>query len=740
MLGGKRHIVPLASDTFATLLPAALSVPLALVFGLAIPLVVLGIQADPSAYVIGIIGLGLLTSLDIRKGFQRALEGFGVTLLASFYVIDHSLVGQSLLPLSSGEWSFLLVSLPPSLGVLLAGILFSNPSKYKIIKSYLVGSIGLAIGIGLGVMLKADVEPSADSAVFTLLYYVGLSIPANIVQMALFYLLDRSWKTKHFSLTMMPTAFFTYNLLNFLGYSITGNPIQLYSFFSSLAFLPALALAGAGSRTLAGKIVGPATNVGPPTIALTGNSVVQQGKEQSIKIITESRGRSKNMAAIAATVTRPGGKKESLRISKVSEGEYKAVYKPGTSGSYTVHVTATSKEHQAADKSFSFTAQAPPAQHSPPPRPPPAPQSRPPASPVLPPQGRAPPAPSPPPPQANVPSARLNLSLSNWDPRVWVDQEVHGYKIKEYLATGLTGYVLRASFEHGGNEMAIKIPILKPGTGTTALDETMSEATRLLELSEQSKYVVQLRGILVDRLNVQEIVKGDASLYLRSPPAIVMELMKGGAAKKLIEDPSYDSLYYSEKWGGIVMLVGYMIAMALDTIHNAGFVHLDVKPQNILFNVRPPPTGRDVKDQMRNGSLVPKLADLGSAVRIGGKTNQFTSEYAPGEQVLGETAAPQMDVYALGATMYNMLTKTPVNSKKLIDTMNSLTQNPGSGRATNDLKSVWNSFTPDLTRIAKFSSATPLMKKMLAKDPRDRPAAGSVANSLRNLGDMTISP
>jgi len=134
--------------------------------------------------------------------------------------------------------------------------------------------------------------------------------------------------------------------------------------------------------------------------------------------------------------------------------------------------------------------------------------------------------------------------------------------------------------------MAIKIPILKTGTGAAALEETMSEATRLLELSAQSKYVVQLRGILVDRLNIQEIVKGDTQLYLRSPPAIVMELMKGGAAKGLLEDPAYDSLYYSEKWGGIVMLIGSMIATGLETIHNAGFVHLDIKPQNLflIFN------------------------------------------------------------------------------------------------------------------------------------------------------------
>src|SRR5437016_14322928 len=98
--------------------------------------------------------------------------------------------------------------------------------------------------------------------------------------------------------------------------------------------------------------------------------------------------------------------------------------------------------------------------------------------------------------------------------------------------------------------MALKIPILKttsrvrgvnePTTGTTTLNETMSEATRLLELSGQSKYLVQIRGVLVDRLNVQEIVKGNNALYYRSPPAIVMAFMNVGSANKRNEDTAYE--------------------------------------------------------------------------------------------------------------------------------------------------------------------------------------------------------
>jgi len=699
-----------------------LSVPIAFLFGL-------GIQGDPSAYIIGLVSLGVLTSLDLRGGIPRVGVGFVVSFLASLYVIGHSVAGQGLSPLSFGDLSLLLVALPPSIAVLVAGLFFSRATPYKMIKANVVASVALAVGLGLGSALKAGSALSVDS--LTILFFITLGVAANIAQMVLFHFLDKVWRTKNLSMSMMPTAFFTFNLLAVLGFVASRDLNQLYPFVSSLGFLPALALVGAGSTNLAQRISsGPSLG---PTITITGAPIVRQGKEQTIKIATQFSGHAKKMARIVATITRPGGKTESLKVSQVSFGEYSAHYRPGGSGNYAVHVTATSKEHQTANESFSFDVQSP--QSSPPPaasHPPP--QIRPP-----------PPAPvmtSPVqlPPRPQIPFVKGTLPrLDNWDPRVWVGQEVHSYKITEHLATGLTGYVFRASFGQAGTEMAIKIPILRTGTGAAALEETMSEATRLLELSEQSKYVVQLRGILVDRLNIQEIVKGDTQLYLRSPPAIVMELMKGGAAKGLLEDPSYDSLYYSEKWGGIVMLIGYMIATGLETIHNAGFVHLDIKPQNILFNLKPPSTGQEMRNQMKSGTLVPKLADLGSAVRIGGKVGQFTSEYAPGEQVLGDSTASSMDIYALGATLYNMLTKTPVNSKKLIELMNTMTSNPGSGRTASDLRSTWNSFNPDFDRISKLAPSVLVLKKMLDKDPRHRPSAGSAAALLRDLGEKTLS-
>ncbi len=724
----KAHGPVLTRNSLGPILTIVLTIPIAYLFSL-------GLQGDPSAYLIGLVSLGVLTSLDLRSGMFRAGLGFTVSLLASLYVIGHSIAGQSFWPLSFSDFSLLLASLPPAIGVLFAGFLFSRNTPYKMIKANVVASIALAVGLGLGSALKAGSPLSVDS--LTIAFFIALGVPANIAQIVFFQYLDKFWKNRNLSMSMMPTAFFTFNLLAILGFVATQNLSQLYPFFTSLRFLPAIALIGPGSNEIAQRFAS-APNAGP-TITITGAPILRQGKEQTIKILTKFGGQALKMAKIVATIKRPGGKIESLKVSHVATGEYNARYRPGSSGPYSVQVTATSKERQTANESFTFDVQTnqpnlpAPVLHQPSPisHPPPA-QPHPLPQPAI--QHSSPP---PPPKPPTVFKGNLG-KLDNWDPRVWVGQEVHSYRIVEHLATGLTGYVFRASFGQAGTEMAIKIPILKPGTGSAALEETMNEATRLLELSAQSKYVVQLRGILVDRLNIQEIMKGDTQLYLRSPPAIVMELMKGGAAKGLVEDPLYDSLFYSEKWGGIVMLIGSMIATGLETIHNAGFVHLDVKPQNILFNLKPPFTGQEMRDQMRSGTLVPKLADLGSVVRIGGKVGQFTSEYAPGEQVLGDSAASSMDVYALGATMYNMLTKIPLNSKKLIELMNASTASPGSTKS-NDLRSAWNSFTPDFDRIAKLAPSVPVLKKMLEKDPRHRPSAGSAASMLREIGEKSPS-
>ena len=113
---------------------------------------------------------------------------------------------------------------------------------------------------------------------------------------------------------------------------------------------------------------------------------------------------------------------------------------------------------------------------------------------------------------------------------------------------------------------------------------------------------------------------------------------------------------------GDVLLVFRMVAAGLSSMHQQGFVHCDIKPNNILIN--------------KSGAI--KIIDLGQSCPIGTVKSriQGTPDYIAPEQVRRKTLGPKTDIFNLGATMYWALTgknvPTLIPKKTLLAVKNGL--------------------------------------------------------------------
>lgn len=147
----------------------------------------------------------------------------------------------------------------------------------------------------------------------------------------------------------------------------------------------------------------------------------------------------------------------------------------------------------------------------------------------------------------------------------------------------------------------------------------------------------------------------------------------------------------------------------LETAHEAGLVHRDIKPQNLL--VTP------------GGAL--KIADFGIARSLDGTrltqvgTVLGTAAYLAPEQAAGETVTAAADVYALGAVLYELLTGRPPH---VADSLAELAarQQEGAIAPVREL-------APDVPAATEDA-----VMHALARDPEYRPpSAAALADELR---------
>ena len=258
------------------------------------------------------------------------------------------------------------------------------------------------------------------------------------------------------------------------------------------------------------------------------------------------------------------------------------------------------------------------------------------------------------------------------------------YRLLEPIGGGAMGTVWRAQDEMLGRTVAIKELLLPHDHDEHRTEEAKNRAMREARIAA--------------RLQHSHAITVFAVLEEEDRPWLIMEYLPSKSFAVLIQDEpvSVDD----------AIRIGAQISSALAGAHRVGIVHRDVKPANIL-----------VSD---DGTA--KITDFGISRAIGDVKLTATGEiagtpaYLAPEVARGEDADFAADVFSLGATLYAAVEGQPPY-----------------GTADNPIALLYKASSGEIEPPTKAERLTPLLERMLATDPADRPSMDEVERELRAL-------
>jgi len=220
------------------------------------------------------------------------------------------------------------------------------------------------------------------------------------------------------------------------------------------------------------------------------------------------------------------------------------------------------------------------------------------------------------------------------------------YRIEQHLGSGGFGNTYRVLDTTDGKTYALKEFYLK-GVNERDADSrivSVSNADNSAEFeSQRAKF--RKESMRLQTLDNPHVVHVYHLFDENGTTYYVMDFLEGESLSARMKRQGHP---FSE---AEVLDMTSQILVALDTVHSANIWHLDLKPGNIM-------TAGD-------GRLV--LIDFGASKQFHDGDGRslststglcYTPGYAPTEQIAGEAnrMGPWTDLYALGATVYNLLT------------------------------------------------------------------------------------
>ena len=250
------------------------------------------------------------------------------------------------------------------------------------------------------------------------------------------------------------------------------------------------------------------------------------------------------------------------------------------------------------------------------------------------------------------------------------------YRIGRLLGRGGMGEVHEAEHVESGRRIALKIL-----------------RSRLHDADERARFLRE--GQLAASISHPHTVYIFGSEEIAGAPVITMELLPGGTLKDRVaaEGPLPPAVAVS----AVLDIIG-----GLDAAQAAGILHRDIKPSNCFvdndgsvkvgdFGLSISTLARDVHEQLATGF-------------------EGTPQFAAPEQLRGEPLDVRADIYAVGATLYYLLTgQPPLEARDLRELVDRVNSEPPK--------------TPRVLRPEIPSGLAAVILRCLSKSPAQRPVS-----------------